>query len=68
MNVALFIELVAKVGVPAAEWAYSLYINRGEAKMSPEVLETLRELSTYTSHDALAKAGIEIKNGQVVRL
>lgn len=68
MTAALFIELVAKVGVPAAEWAYGLYINSGDKKMTPEQLATLRELSTYTSHDALKQAGIEIKNGQVVRL
>lgn len=66
MTTALFIELVAKVGLPAAEFLYSRYVNRDDI-ISKEDLETLRELANYSSHEALTAVGISIVNGKVIK-
>lgn len=67
MTYALFIELVAKVGLPAAEYLYARYVNKDDV-VSKTDLDALRELAAYSSHEALEAAGIKIVNGQVVRL
>jgi hypothetical protein len=67
MTTVLFIELVAKVGLPAAEFLYARYVKKDEI-LTADDLETLRTLAAYTSHEALEQAGIKIVNGQVVHL
>ncbi len=68
MTTALFIELVAKVGLPAAEYAFSRFIADKDKPATQELLQNLKELSQDTSADALREAGIELRNGQVIRL
>ncbi len=66
MNAAVAIELITKVGIPAAKYLYNL--SKSGKDLTDEDFAELENLASYTSDKALAAAGIKIDNGKVVFL
>lgn len=64
MTWIVFAELVAKVGIPAAQQIY-LWTQAGKVVTAEDWLK-LDALSAYRSSDSLAAAGLQIINGEVV--
>lgn len=67
MTVSLFVELIAKVGLPLALQVRQWYVEgRQQTTVTDADIAVLVALEKYRSSDSLAAAGISIVDGKVV--
>jgi hypothetical protein len=65
MTPLLIAQLIGQVGLPLAQQLIALY-HSGNAPVTADQWAALTKLASYTSDDALAKAGVRIVDGKVV--